>query len=366
MHANSNRRAMALLHLVCISCVSRLTDRLVPADAELGRDTLRKALKDSVDRLLDAPDFSRNPIDEKDLSWRGKDSADRSSRNTPDSSDDDKEAEVDQEYSKAVDRPEDWSNVGYDPKYRTIRRLTAQEELRFVVLAKAGDRFAQQKLILHHLPLLKMVARRYSDRGLSLSELVNEGIFGLVRSIDRFEIERQFRFGTYAKWWIRDAIEQALLRQSRLIRLPGHIVRARNERWRAEALSGGTPASDLEGSAHEAAEVLPWHEADDYGNAEIAWDEQGQCRSEGVEDATPETVFDDKQRQALLERALAQLSERECQVVVRRFGLHNDTPDTLEAVAADLNISYERVRQIQKSALIKLRSFLAPHFFSSV
>src|SRR5439155_6021209 len=113
-----------------------------------------------------------------------------------------------------------------DPRYKRINRLSAHDELRLVALAQVGDTFSRQRLTVHYLPLLLSIARHYRYRGLSLSELVNEGVFGLVHAIGRFDPGRKLRFGTYAKWWVRDALDQAVATQGRLARLPSHVLRA--------------------------------------------------------------------------------------------------------------------------------------------
>jgi len=363
MQGNPDRRR--LLNLMCSSCFGRLDKALALVERGKRQKALRNALRGSVSRLLEAPRFSLTLIGNGDLSWKGTHAGD-----------DDLVAGTGAE-SAALEATaviddaaaHDWSAVGYDPKYRTIRRLGGQEELRYVALAKVGDGFAQQKLIVHHLPLLKLVARRYAGRGLALSELVNEGMFGLVRAIDRFDLARELRFGTYAKWWIRDAMEQALLKQGRLIRLPGHVVRSMRERHQAEerqlaeAAAGGQPM-------HEQAPV-PDDDAPgsdvrapgpaDSGGDEAGWDDRSETSADGADETTPEMILDDKQRHEFLMRGMAELSERERTILIRRFGLQNDDPETLEAVAGDLGVSYERVRQIQKTALTKLKSYLALH-----
>ncbi|MGH8808608.1 MAG: sigma-70 family RNA polymerase sigma factor [Noviherbaspirillum sp.] len=231
MPAGPDRRD--LLQKIFSSYFGRLNLKATRPDSQVRERALRNALKGSVSRLLDAPRFSAGVVNNRDLTWKGRTRnetlpVDVAMEEAPEH-DAFKEAVAD------VASSQDWSSVGYDPRYRTIRRLTEQEELRFVALAKVGDGFAQQKLIVHHLPLLKTVARRYANKGLALSELVNEGTFGLVRAIERFDLGRELRFGTYAKWWIRDAIEQALLKQSRMIRTPGHVVRSMREQQRNEA-----------------------------------------------------------------------------------------------------------------------------------
>lgn len=359
------------MKLLLTSAVGRLDMVLTRPAPPSRQKVLRDALKGSVTRLLDAPRFSAEVVNSNDLTWKGRTVKQRVEKEEP--------AEEGPEYELFKEQVaeesasgQDWSAVGYDPRYRTIRRLSEQEELRFVALAKVGDRFAQQKLVVHHLPLLKMVARRYAGKGLALSELVNEGTFGLVRAIERFDLGRELRFGTYARWWVRDAMEQALLKQSRMIRLPGHVVRSMREQQRNEdqeaaraglgidVVSADADAGDEAGGV-DAGDEMPASassSARDYGTDEAAWDDRKEGKADGMEETTPEMILDEKQRKELLVRGLMQLSERERTVLVRRFGLHNDEPETLDEVATDLGVSYERVRQIQKTALAKLKAYM--------
>lgn len=365
MQSRSLRKT--LFNLICSSCFGSLNFKSQQPEKNAGTKVLRAALRSSVGRLLDRPRFSSEHIGANDLTWKGTNH--QADESVPDGSIDAFD-NSDQADLLATDTySHDWSVVGYDPKYRTIRRLSEQEELRFIALAKVGDRFARQKLIIHHLPLLKGIAQRHANRGLALSELVNEGTFGLVRAIERFDPSRELRFGTYAKWWIRDAMEQALLKQSRLVRLPGHVVRSMREQQRAEsrnitasaAAEDSTPAEEhsllaLETSGTDATEPIQalWECSIDTAG----WDELSETQADSADDTTPEMVLNNKQMHESLLQALSQISERESTVLVRRFGLYNDEPETLEDVATALGISCERVRQIQKAALKKLKSYL--------
>lgn len=362
MQSGDDRRNF--FQLLSASCFGRLNLKATRKEAS-GRDKmLRNALKGSVGRLLEAPRFSQAVISNRDLTWKGRGSE------TPVAeapSDDIAALGAGDEASAGSAFDKDWSAVGYDPKYRTIRRLSSQEELRFVALAKAGDRFAQQKLILHHLPLLKMIARRYAGKGLALSELVNEGIFGMVRAIERFDMARELRFGTYAKWWIRDSVEQALLKQSRMIRLPAHIVRGMREQQRNEAAEMRDSGEDAPaGTDGEDMQHEMQHDGVERNFDEASWDERSEDKNDGADETTPEMILDDKQRRQVLMNGLAQLSDRERLVLIRRFGLQGEDPETLEEVAADIGVSCERVRQIQKTALTKLKAYIGPHYASAM
>jgi RNA polymerase nonessential primary-like sigma factor len=207
-------------------------------------------------------------------------------------------------------------SAGSSPTYCNFQRLEAQEELWLTALAKAGDRFAQQKLLIHHLPLLSIIGRRYR-RAMSLSELINEGTFGLMHAIERFDPKFRVRFGTYARWWIHDAMDRAVRQQGRLMG---------TDREAHRPYSG--PAGSEEQAFHE------------------------------VDEAGPEALANEMSRSRLLERALNQLSERERQVLAGRYGLDERPPRTLHEMASETGLSHERVRQIQNSALERLKGVL--------
>jgi RNA polymerase nonessential primary-like sigma factor len=245
----------------------------------------------------------------------------------------------------------DWSNVGYDPRYRGVARLGRQDELRLIALAKAGDAFARQKLTVHYLPLLYSVARRFRGLGLGISELVNEGIFGLVHAIERFEVARDLRFGTYAKWWMRDAMEHAIATQSRLVRLPVNVLRVQRKEARAMRYECTDASAQIRPTEREVPDDMD-SEGADTGHVQHNDDHDADF---GVDEATPETLVGNKQRWRVLAEALSLLSAREQEVLVRRFGLKGGEPRTLMTTARELNLSHERVRQVQNAALQKLR-----------
>jgi len=346
----------SMLLRLCTQSVARLDDApVLTAAASLRDRALRLMLKSSVTRLLDTPLFTLGLTNTTDLTWRAGSGDEavlpdnQALTNIPVENDEAAEWQPLLEESADHTTTQNWSEVGYEPRYRTIKRLSAQEELRFVVLAKAGDRFARQKLTVHYLPLLLAVARRYRHQGLSLSELVNEGTFGLVRAIERFDLARKLRFGTYAKWWMRDAIEQALANQGRLVRLPTHVMRALRGRERLNDPDGPGAAPESEEGEGETSgqRRSPFSDPD-----------QGEI---GIEETTPEVLFVEKQQQALLDRGLARLSERERQVLVCRFGLYGTESRTLMTLADELGVSHERIRQIQNNAMRKLKAFLIDH-----
>jgi RNA polymerase nonessential primary-like sigma factor len=261
---------------------------------------------------------------------------------------------------------------------RDIRRaplLTADEEFATATRARAGDFQARQAMIEHNLRLVVSIAKHHLGRGLPLGDLIEEGNLGLMHAIDKFEPERGFRFSTYASWWIRQAIERALMHQVRLIRLPVHVVRELNQVLRArralEVVSGTidakAPAQDiahmLKRPVQEVVELLGYLEAPASLDAPAGFD--GQAHESLLERVVDEVALDPAgvrllhEAEHLLEAGLATLSEREREVLSGRFGLGDRESETLETLASRLGLTRERIRQIQVEALTKLKRNLA-------
>jgi len=280
-------------------------------------------------------------------------------------------------------RPPAWLAGEGDPTdplqsyLRDIRRaplLSAEEEHATAVRARAGDFAARQRMIERNLRLVVSIAKNYTGRGLPMTDLIEEGNLGLMHAITKFEPERGFRFSTYASWWIRQGVERALMHQSRLIRLPVHVVRELNQVLKArralEARCGGEHRVSAEDIARETgrevqdvAELL--HLAEQPSSLDMPTDRHG-AAGEGGGESMLELVADDhavdplglrlgEEAQVLLESGLAQLNAREREVLAGRFGLHGREPQTLEDLAAQLQLTRERVRQIQQEALVKLK-----------
>jgi RNA polymerase nonessential primary-like sigma factor len=265
---------------------------------------------------------------------------------------------------------------------REIRRaplFTPEEEYAMAVRASAGDFAARQSMIERNLRLVVSIAKNYLGRGLPLTDLIEEGNLGLMHATGKFEPERGFRFSTYASWWIRQAIERAIMHQARLVRLPVHVVRELNQVLRARralegerALAGETDdrpvrveriADRLGRPAQEVTDLLRYAEQPASLDAprDLARDGDGGggeslldgVAGDGHDD--PEGTLLHHELESLVESELLELSKREREVLTGRFGLYNREPETLEALAERLALTRERVRQIQQEALAKLK-----------
>ena len=240
------------------------------------------------------------------------------------------------------------------------RRLNSSEEYHLASRASEGDLPSRQRLIEHHLGLVVMMARRYVNKGLPLLDLIEEGNLGLITAAGKFDPELGYRFSTYAKWWVRQSIEMALMKQSRLVRLPIHLSRSAKQAARQQKQASGLNA---EGTPLEAAplgaDLVALLDQDDRDG--------GQLIDELPADETtsPEAHVSHGERRTQLRRVLAELSDKERRVVESRYGLMRPDPRTLDDIARELGLSCERVRQIENEALRKLRGFFADHGIES-
>jgi RNA polymerase nonessential primary-like sigma factor len=272
--------------------------------------------------------------------------------------------------------PDDPASANALQRYlRDIRRaplLSAEEEFETATRARAGDFVARQRMIERNLRLVVSVAKSYMGRGLPLPDLIEEGNLGLIHAIEKFEPERGFRFSTYASWWIRQAIERALVQQTRLIRLPVHVVRDLNQVLRARRALEALPrdlaqpvrADDIAQWLHRPvaevhallAHLIPPSSLD--ATADAGGDDAALGLLDQVSD--PQAIDPEGERQhheveLLLRAGLAALSPREREVLSGRFGLGHAEPETLDVLAQRLQLTRERVRQIQVEALDKLK-----------
>ncbi|MGZ4399616.1 MAG: sigma-70 family RNA polymerase sigma factor [Gaiellaceae bacterium] len=242
--------------------------------------------------------------------------------------------------------------------------LSAAEEVDLAKRVERGDSAAKERMINANLRLVVSIAKRYQGQGLSLLDLIQEGILGLIRAVEKFDWRRGFKFSTYATWWIRQAVARALADKARTIRMPVHIVERMQKMNRAERTLwmelGREPT--LEEIAEEAS--LPIEQAREVkaaARASASLDQPVGESDDAVfgdfvagDDPLPEERVESSLRSQALTVALQALPERERHVLVLRYGLVDEEPKTLEEIGKRLGLTRERVRQIELESLRRL------------
>ncbi|MDY6317512.1 MAG: RNA polymerase sigma factor RpoD [Oribacterium sp.] len=249
----------------------------------------------------------------------------------------------------------------------TVQLLSPEEEYTLAIRKQQGDEEAKQRLIEANLRLVVSIAKRYTGRGMSFLDLVQEGNLGLIKGVEKFDPEKGFKLSTYATWWIRQSVTRALADQARTIRVPVHMVETINKLSKMQRKL--TLELGYEPSIKELAERLDMTEQKVQEIMQIAREPASLETPIGEEDdsnlgdfvadtnvVSPEGNVETVMLREHISTLLQDLKERERQVIILRFGLEDGHPRTLEEVGKEFNVTRERIRQIEAKALRKLRN----------
>jgi RNA polymerase nonessential primary-like sigma factor len=248
--------------------------------------------------------------------------------------------------------------------------LTAEDEVSLAKLIETGDMKAKNKMIVSNLRLVVKIAKRYKSKELPMLDLIEEGNLGLIRAVEKFDYKKGFRFSTYATWWIRQNIERAIMSQGRSIRIPVHVAKEINVIKRTiKVLSQNVSheptseeiANKLEMSVEHVEHLIKLNEKTSsldtpiIGDADKTMVDVISCEKESA----PEDKFSGNQISERIKGWLGLLKPTHREILARRFGLLGHEPTTLEEVGVEVNLTRERVRQIQVEALGRLNNILS-------
>jgi RNA polymerase primary sigma factor len=244
--------------------------------------------------------------------------------------------------------------------------LTPEQEIELAIRIKKGEQMALEMLTKANLRFVVSVAKQYQNQGLSLGDLINEGNLGLIKAAKRFDETRGFKFISYAVWWIRQSILQALAEQSRIVRLPLNRVGALNKIGKAYSNleqeferepSPGELANELKMDVNEVADTLKISGRHVSMDAPFAQGEDNRLLDvlQNDQQPKPDFLLMNESLKQEIRRALSTLTERESEVIKLYFGLEDEHPLTLEEIGEKFNLTRERVRQIKEKAIRRLR-----------
>ena len=268
--------------------------------------------------------------------------------------------------------------VSYISSVRRYPLLTQEDEVRLGRLVQQGDVKARNSMITSNLRLVIKVARDYRTRGVPMLDLIEEGNLGLIHAVNKFDPERGFRFSTYATWWIRQGIEHAVMNQSRLVRLPFHVIKDLNqvlkvkkqlqEKAHGQAVAVKDIAKELDIDEDKVRSMLIVAEGISISDLNV----KNKDSEKNVslldllaDEKTPtlEEQFGNTEIEKLLRSWIDSLNERQKIIVIHRFGINDNDIKTLEEIGEMLHLTRERVRQLQKTVLISLKKFLKNYGF---
>ena len=268
--------------------------------------------------------------------------------------------------------------VSYISSVRRYPLLTQEDEVRLGRLVQQGDVKARNSMITSNLRLVIKVARDYRTRGVPMLDLIEEGNLGLIHAVNKFDPERGFRFSTYATWWIRQGIEHAVMNQSRLVRLPFHVIKDLNqvlkvkkqlqEKAHGQAVAVKDIAKELDIDEDKVRSMLIVAEGISISDLNV----KNKDSEKNVslldllaDEKTPtlEEQFGNTEIEKLLKSWIDSLNERQKIIVIHRFGINDNDIKTLEEIGEMLHLTRERVRQLQKTVLISLKKFLKNYGF---
>lgn len=254
----------------------------------------------------------------------------------------------------------------YFQEIHSQKTLDKEEEVRLAKLACQGDQKAYDQLITANLKFVIKIAHQYKNRGLDFMDLVSEGNLGLMHALDKFEVERGFRFSTYAGWWVRQYIERAIMTQSRTVRIPPNVIKSmyrasKQHEVLSHAQERTVTCKELAEHMNEDFEnIQTWmkllpggHSLDTPLGHDSATTHRDLLAAE--ENYTPQHMATCDHNGSLIDQWLEDFPEDMRAVIIRRFGLHQKRPMTLEAIADELNIAREKVRQLQLRGVKRLR-----------
>jgi len=256
----------------------------------------------------------------------------------------------------------------YLKEIRLTKLLTFEEEQALAKRVQAGDPEARQQMIAANLRLVVAIGKRYINRGLPFSDVIEEGNLGLIRAVEKFEYQRGFKFSTYASWWIRQAVERAIANQVRIIRLPVHVAELANSYMRTvrklTQLLGREPTNEEVAKKMrvkvERVRALSQVTRDTYSLDMLISNEGEDTLQDVLKDENtpdPSDSSNERLRRQHLNNWIADLPAPERSVIEMRYGLNNRTPRTLDNIGRQFGITRERVRQIESQAIRKLREY---------